>query len=220
MNKLPLRIVAVLVVVITALTAASAASAYWAWGQTWTSPTSTRYLYIWGSSWTAAQETAIAAANVKYDSSNTNAQTSGTAGTSTLNISGMYSTASLSAFDIAPLKMSYVAPELWIQNPNVIAFTCRTGCSDYLVVHNNKMNSANISMNGNFSFSSSFSLPNMSVDLQTIALHELGHAHGLGHPDGDGTGLTAAESVSVMNFAFTTKRSLTTDDLRGLESLY
>jgi hypothetical protein len=209
-----------LVVVFTVFTTASPASAYWAWGPTWTSPTSTRYLYIWGSSWIAAQETAIATANMKYDSSNTNAQTSGTAGTSTLNITGIFSTASLSAFDNAQLKLSYVAPELWVLPPGVIAFTCRSGCSDYQVVHNNKLNSANISMNGNYSFATSFSLPNMTVDLQTIALHELGHAHGLGHPNDDGTSLTAAESVSVMNFTFTLKRSLTLDDLKGLESIY
>ena len=220
MKKWTWRISTALIVASSIFTSTSPASAYWAWGPTWTSPAATRYLYIWGSSWTASQESAISAANMKYDSSNTNTQTSGTTGSSTLNISGMYSTSSLSAFENAQLKMSYVAPELWVLSPNVIAFTCRSGCSDFQVVHNNLLNSANISMNGNYHFVASFSLVDMNVDLQTIALHELGHAHGLGHPNGDGTSLTSAESVSVMNFTFTTKRSLTTDDIYGLESIY
>lgn len=75
-------------------------------------------------------------------------------------------------------------------------------------------------MNGGFSFASSFNLSQMQVDTQTIALHELGHAHGLGHPNGDYTALTAAESVAVMNFTSTTKRNLTLDDIQGLEAIY
>lgn len=214
------RLFFVFAILILTMGVSSPSNAYWAWGSTWSSPTATRYLYIWGSSWTASQETAISTANLKYDSSKTNTLTAGAAGTSTLNITGMFSTASVSAFESAQLKISYISGKTWYFAPNVVAYTCRSGCSNSQIVNNNKLNSANISMNGNFSFVSNFDIPAMEVDLQTITLHELGHAHGLGHPNQDGTGLTTAEAISVMNFNATTKRSLTLDDVKGLESIY
>lgn len=68
-------------------------------------------------------------------------------------------------------------------------------------------------------------IPGGTADVQTVAVHELGHIHGLAHPWApactDGTSFTTAEKASVMNAISTgTRRTLTSDDRAGLAKLY
>ena len=57
--------------------------------------------------------------------------------------------------------------------------------------------------------------PGLVYDLQRVALHELGHVLGLGHPDDH-----AQDVVAVMNGRIGNLDSLTTDDVSGIQSLY
>src|SRR5205085_7078162 len=54
-----------------------------------------------------------------------------------------------------------------------------------------------------------------SFDIQRVALHELGHALGLGHPDQAGQNVDA-----VMNSVISDRDQLSADDISGAQSIY
>lgn len=190
---------------------APAANASWKWGPTWTSPTASRYLYVWGPSWDSTQEPFIAAGNISYD------QTPN----SSLNISGTIFTSSATTFSNAKFKVVKVAAVDWPWEINYAAVTCRNlSCTN--TVTSNETNVAYIFVNSHFSFGGAWLLQYYTLDLQTVITHEMGHAHGLGHPADDfETPFTTAELESVMTFQTNvTKRKPRADDISGLASIY
>jgi hypothetical protein len=195
-----------------------AASAYWAWGPTWTTPSAARYLYVWSSSFTSAQQTAIANANMAYDSSKTNAFDPADPGSSTLNISGTTFSTSATAYDNAPLKLSRQT-STWAFEWQYVGMTCFAVCGTISPGANKSTIFLNdVDYNFGTSFIPSSTIP--TVDLQTIVLHELGHSHGLGHPQQIHSPMTPAEAASVMYGNGTIKRALTADDIKGLQVNY
>lgn len=63
------------------------------------------------------------------------------------------------------------------------------------------------------------------ADVQTVAVHEVGHFNGLAHPWAphctDGTSYTDAEKKSVMTAIGTgTRRALNSDDIAGIRAIY
>lgn len=58
-------------------------------------------------------------------------------------------------------------------------------------------------------------LPDRTVDLQRVALHELGHVLGLDHPDENSQQVDA-----IMNSRITDRFELSPDDIEGAQSLY
>jgi hypothetical protein len=210
----------VLVGAVLASQVPTAASAYWAWGPTWTTPRASRYLYVWSSSFTSAQQTSIANANMAYDSSKTNAFDPADPGSSTLNISGTTFSTSATAYDNATFKISRQTSS-WPFNNTYPGFTCFA--SGYPYAFSVGINKSTIYLNDyqwNFGTSFTGDTPGSTVDLQTVVLHELGHSHGLGHPGAVHPTLSTAEIASVMNVTFTIKRSLTSDDIKGLQVNY
>lgn len=87
-------------------------------------------------------------------------------------------------------------------------------------------------INGHMILSNQFTWVNASqdigagkADVQTVAVHEIGHFTGLAHPFfpdcTDGTAFTAAEALSVMvPIATGTRRTLGTDDIAAVQALY
>ncbi|HSP92471.1 MAG TPA: matrixin family metalloprotease, partial [Vicinamibacterales bacterium] len=57
--------------------------------------------------------------------------------------------------------------------------------------------------------------PGLIYDLRRVALHELGHVLGLGHPDDHGQSV-----VAMMNSTIGNLDSLTTDDIAGIQEIY
>ena len=57
--------------------------------------------------------------------------------------------------------------------------------------------------------------PGLVYDLRRVALHELGHVLGLGHPDDHGQMV-----VAMMNSTIGNLDSLTTDDIAGIQEIY
>ena len=57
--------------------------------------------------------------------------------------------------------------------------------------------------------------PGLVYDLRRVALHELGHVLGLGHPDDHGQSV-----VAMMNSTIGNLDSLTTDDIAGIQEIY
>ena len=60
------------------------------------------------------------------------------------------------------------------------------------------------------------------ADAQTVVLHELGHAHGLDHPDFNSWFVSQPEAAqtAVMNPSFVVRRALNSDDVDGIRYLY
>lgn len=57
--------------------------------------------------------------------------------------------------------------------------------------------------------------PGLVYDLRRVALHELGHVLGLGHPDDHGQ-----DAVAMMNGRIGNLETLTSDDVAGIQSIY
>ena len=196
----------------------SPSGAYWAWGPTWDSPSASRYLYVWSSSFPSPQQTAINTANMAFDSSKTNAFDPSDPGSSTLNVSGTTFTSNSSAFENSKFKISRQTAA-WGFSSTYTALVCFTACFSSTV----GTDKATIYLNDyhwNFGTSFTGSTVGSTVDFHTIVLHELGHAHGLGHPSEIHSPMTPAEYASVMHVTFTNKRALTSDDIKGLQANY
>lgn len=190
-------------------------SAFVTVGSTWSSPSAIRYLFLWDSSFSPTEETQIGTMNLKYDSSKTNVFNAADPGSSNLNISGLTITSSLTSFDNSKFKISRNTSN-WPFSFSAVAVTCRITCYQTNEAGSNR---AVIYLNdSSYDFGNSFS--GSTYDLQTVILHELGHAHGLAHPADFKYPISAAEVASVMNANGTLKRSLTNDDIYGLEVLY
>lgn len=154
----------------------------------------------------------ISSVNLAYDN------TSG----STLNVSGSNYTSSLTAYEAATFKISVSNPGSDFMKPRQAGVTARGPWSNPDVANSNR---AQIFLNPSYNWSDRFDRATLSLDTQTIVLHELGHAHGLAHPNSqnfcaDGGALSPAEIDSVMHGDGRIKRTLTTDDLNGLALLY
>lgn len=81
-------------------------------------------------------------------------------------------------------------------------------------------NSARIHLNSGWTWSTSFNQANQIADLESVVVHELGHAYGLNEAL-SGTGpFTAAAVASVMNANYSVKRTPNTDDISGIAALY
>jgi hypothetical protein len=76
---------------------------------------------------------------------------------------------------------------------------------------------ADIEFNEYYAWSASTSCPSGYIDVQTVALHELGHWVGLAdlYSAGD-----AAKVMYGYSYSGTTKRALTADDIAGIQSIY
>jgi hypothetical protein len=186
------------------------AHAYWAWGRTWTSPSTVRYVYGWAASFTSAEEQAVHRAAVAYN------LTTG----SSLRVGGATFTSSVSALDNAAFQIARTTPTG--DFPDSVPGVTWRGQDDPRI---NFSNRAIVFLNPDWIWATYFSLSNMVADFETVTLHEFGHAHGLGHPfndcaAGDGCPMTPGESASVMNPNYSIKRSLTSDDRAGLAVIY
>jgi hypothetical protein len=192
----------------------SAAQAAWVWGATWTSPASSRYLYYQTGNFTVSQLGAISSANLKYDNTVN----------STLNISGTSGVSSPGALNLKRFSIRKLSSADWPFDPSTPGITCREETCSESVAGLNGTNQGYIFLNGHFSFTSAFLLQYYAVDTETIVLHELGHAHGLGHPWQDPNPstrpMTDAEIISVMNATYGVKRILQPDDKSALASIY
>lgn len=186
------------------------ALAFWSWGKTWSSPSSSRWVYAWSASFTSAEKTIINRAAVAYS------MTTG----SSLRVDGATFTSSASALDNATFQIVRTIPTGDFPE-NVPGLTWR-GNSNPLV---NLTNRATVYLNPRWTWGQSFDFPNLVADFETVTLHEFGHAHGLGHPFNDcaaqvGCPMTTAEIASVMNPTGTIKRTLRPDDINGLAATY
>jgi len=189
---------------------AAPAQAYCKFGTTWTSPGTTKYLAGYSTNIPTAMRPAINAASVAYN------LTSG----STLKVGSTtyYSTAD--SFAAQPFKISLSDPGEMMpaSTPGV---TWRGSWNP----GTDNLNKAQVYLNPGWTWSTSFNQSTKKADTATVVIHELGHAHGLAHPWDttyctDGGSLSTAETASVMNATFTNKRTLTSDDIAGLASLY
>lgn len=199
-------------VLATLLVNASSAHAYSTYGATWTNPVGSRILYYMDSSFSTSEEALIASLNMAYDSSNTNLVDPLDPGSSTLNISGTLSAASATIYNSGTFKL-FRNTVNWPFAVTAPGITCRKSC---LVANEAGANKATVYLNDfDYNFGTLFTTTN--VDFATVVLHELGHAHGLGHPTSP---LTSAEIASVMNPNNKIKRTLTNEDILGLEVLY
>ena len=216
-KKLKLTIAAAMVTGLLVVSNGLPAEAYWTVGPTWSSPSAARYLVILDSSFSASEETVIKAANIAYDASKTNAFNPSDPGSSTLNVSGVTITTSTSVLNSSSFRLTRYKTS-WPWDSSYPAITCRYSCTE--TSSDARSNVASINLNDrDFTFTTYFSGSSI-VDLQTVVLHELGHAHGLAHPQDFRSVISQAEYASVMTPTWTIKRSLTNDDILGLESIY
>jgi predicted Zn-dependent protease len=79
----------------------------------------------------------------------------------------------------------------------------------------NDRTEADIIFNSNRTWDSYRGIQRSAVDIQRVALHELGHALGLDHPDEDGQSVTA-----IMNSRVGNLDTLAADDITGAQRLY
>ena len=212
-KKFSFRALAAVSALALTLTVPSPADAAWKWGRTWSQPTASRYLSYAIGNLTASQIAAVTAANIQYDNTSS----------STLNISGV-SPVSAAYFSARKFSVLLVSPNDWPFDPSIPGITCRTLTCPFDPQHYNLSDEGYVLLNGHFSFTSAFLIQYFAVDTQTVVLHELGHAHGLGHPWQDPNQLnqqmTTAEVESVMNATNTEKRHLMPDDLVALAAIY
>ena len=197
---------------VTLVLSSSPAHAYKIYGATWSNPGSSRTLYFMDSSFSANEEALIASLNMAYDAANTNLVDPLDPGSSTLNISGTLPAATATIYNSGTFKL-FRNTVNWPFAVTAPGITCRNSC---LAVNEAGANKATVYLNDfDYNFGTLFTTTN--VDFATVLLHELGHAHGLGHPTSP---LTAAEIASVMYPNNKIKRTLTNEDILGLEVLY
>jgi hypothetical protein len=204
------RVAASCCAVLLAFAAAAPAHAYWAWGRTWTSPSTVRYVYGWAASFTSAEELIVNRAAAAYNL---------TAG-STLRVGGATFTSSVSALDNAAFQIARAIPTNDFPN-NAPGWAWR-GQDDPRI---NFSNRAIVFLNPRWTWSTYFNINYGVADLETVVLHEFGHTHGLGHPFQKcglpSCSMTKRETASVMNsLGANIRRDLAQDDIDGLASIY
>jgi hypothetical protein len=209
------RQLAILGVTTLLLTAtASGAQAYWAWGATWTNPSASRNLVVWDPAWNTTQAPAFPSGAMRWDN----------LPGSSLNISGATFTSTSATFASARFKVQKLSASTWPYGIEYPAITCRVinDCSDVSTLTAQGSNEAIVKFNSNFSFGNNWLPEYYTLDLETVLVHELGHAHGLGHPwqKYPGYTMTSEENASVMNATSTTKRVPKPDDILGLAAIY
>jgi hypothetical protein len=196
--------------IVLCMSAAAPAHAYWAWGRTWTSPSTVRYVYGWAASFTSAEELIVNRAAAAYNL---------TAGSS-LRVGGATFTSSVSALDNAAFQIARAIPTNDFPY-NAPGWAWR-GSSNPL---QNLQNRAIVFLNPRWTWSNYFAIGSLVADLETVVLHEFGHAHGLGHPFQkcglSSCSMTLKEEDSVMNSRDAEiRRKLAPDDIDGLASIY
>ncbi|WP_418956116.1 matrixin family metalloprotease [Streptomyces tritici] len=121
-----------------------------------------------------------------------------------------------SGWQIYAFRASYTYSNLMGPAPGYAA-TQRSGSSH---------NGGTLYLNNRFTWvNGSQNISARKADVQTVVVHEVGHFTGLAHPwpghCTDGTAYTDAEKKSVMTTINTgTRRSLNSDDVRGVTTLY
>jgi hypothetical protein len=176
------------------------AMAYELIGRVWTSTTNAKSPYVLSSNVPSAWTTKLSSSNLKWNS----------LPNSTLKTSSIFVTSSTSTFINATFTIDL---QDLVQAYGVDVPGLTSGVSK-------GSNSARVHLNSGWTWSTSFSEANQIADLESVAVHELGHAYGLDESL-SGTGpFTPSAVASVMNANYVVKRTPNADDNSGIAALY
>lgn len=193
------RLIVATVIAITGLAIYPAtANAYVLIGKIWTSTANVKSPYVLSTNMPSAWTTRLSTSNGKW-----NAFANSTLKTGSVTVTSSPSTFMNAAFtiDYQDLVQAYL-----INDPGLTTSLATSG------------NAAHVHLNSNWNWSTAFSAN--TVDLETVTVHELGHAYGLHHST-LGTGpFTQAAIDAVMNVTYTIKRTPNSDDIAGIAYLY
>jgi matrixin len=117
-----------------------------------------------------------------------------------------------------------------IANPEFLLYTANFGAyglpdvpgATLGLANSGTHSTAEVLFNTNFGWniSGTMNQATRQVDVRTIAVHEIGHANGVNHPQVCGSPFTAEEQASVMHPNWTYKPSTNSDDKAGIDFHY